>query len=315
MYVYSLNVESRGGHINSINGTYKHILDTLFEGVYCLDTSKRVTFWNKSAEIITGFTTGEAMINQYCTNMLAHIDEHGESLCQNRCPVSLTLNDGLTREADVFFRHKNGYRVPVSIRVSPIRDEAGSITGVVEAFVDNSPRETLYRELEQLKNKANIDQLTSLFTRRYGEIILAAKITEHQLGGRCVAVLFADIDKFKNVNDIYGHSVGDLVLKTVSKTLASSIREGDHAIRWGGEELVIVLSGNFNEIGLELIANKLRALVQQTQIFTVEHTISVTISIGATIATSLDTIETLVNRADDLMYQSKHAGRNRVTVG
>ncbi|HAK73318.1 MAG TPA: sensor domain-containing diguanylate cyclase, partial [Sporomusaceae bacterium] len=248
-------------------------------------------------------------------NMLAHTDQNGENLCENQCPVSLTLSDGLTRELNVFFRHKKGYRVPVSIRIFPLWADNGSISGVVEAFVDNSPHETLFRELEQLKDKANIDQLTGLFTRRYGEIILNAKLAEHQLGGRSMAVLFADIDKFKTVNDVYGHHIGDVVLKTISKTLASAIREGDYVIRWGGEELLIVLTGTFNTAVLARVANLVRMLVQQTQISATGYVIEVTISIGATLTTSVDTLETLVSRADTLMYQSKRTGRNRVTVG
>jgi diguanylate cyclase (GGDEF)-like protein/PAS domain S-box-containing protein len=299
----------------SPSSSCKHILDNLFDGVYCLDTNKRVTFWNRSAEIITGYTRDEAIANMHCTNMLAHTDQNGENLCENQCPVSLTLSDGLTRELNVFFRHKKGYRVPVSIRIFPLWAEDGSISGVVEAFVDNSPHETLFRELEQLKDKANIDQLTGLFTRRYGEIILNAKLAEHQLGGRSMAVLFADIDKFKTVNDVYGHQIGDVVLKTISKTLASAIREGDYVIRWGGEELLIVLTGTFNTAVLARVANKLRMLVQQTRISATGYVIEVTISIGATLTTSVDTLETLVSRADTLMYQSKRTGRNRVTVG
>jgi len=299
----------------SPNRCCKHILDNLFDGVYFLDTNKQVTFWNRSAELITGYTSSEAIANMHCMNMLAHIDQNGENLCENQCPVSLTLTDGLTRELNVFFRHKKGYRVPVSIRIFPLWAEDGSICGVVEAFVDNSPHETLFRELEQLKDKANIDQLTGLFTRRYGEIILNSKLAEHQLGGRSMAVLFADIDKFKTVNDAYGHMVGDLVLKTIAKTLSSAIREGDYVIRWGGEELLIVLTGTFTIALLERIANKLRMLVQQTQIPVTGYFLEVTISIGATLATSIDTLETLVSRSDTLMYHSKHSGRNRVTVG
>jgi diguanylate cyclase (GGDEF)-like protein/PAS domain S-box-containing protein len=291
----------------------KDLLDNFYEGVYFLDTDKRVIYWNKSAEQITGFTSETAFAN--CKNMLAHIDENGENLCESRCPVTQTLNDGLMREAEVFFRHKEGHRIPVSVRIIPIRDETGTIEGAVEIFVDNSPHAALYRELEQLKDKANIDKLTALFTREYGEILLGAKIAEYHKGGQQIGVLFADIDHFKNVNDIYGHEVGDLVLKMVAKTLSSNVRSGDHVIRWGGEEIVIMFSGCSNSGGLERIANKLRVLVQQSEIRTMQQVITVTISMGATLVSDNDTGEAIVKRADNLMYQSKKAGRNRVTVG
>jgi len=292
-----------------------HILNNLFDGVYFLDKNKKITFWNKSAEQLTGFSSEEAIANYYCCNMLEHVDENGESMCESWCPISLTLGDGLTREAQVFLRHKDGHRLPVSVRVFSLKDEAGAIAGAVQVFSDNSVREALCQELEQLKDKANFDQLTGMYTRRFGEIVLVAKLAEYQQDGRAVGLLFADIDNFKNVNDIYGHIAGDLVLKTVAKTLVSNVRLGDYVIRWGGEEIIIVLSGHFDSKGLERVANKLRALVQQSEVHSGQDTIKVTISFGATLATKNDTVETLVHRADNLMYQSKKAGRNQVTVG
>lgn len=293
----------------------KQILDNLHEGVYILGKDRKITYWSKSAELITGFTSEEALSTYYCCDILAHADENGEAICQRQCPVFLTLEDGVTRQTDMFLRHKDGYRLPVSVKVFAIKDEKGEIIGVADAFVDNSPREALFRELEQLKDKTNFDQLTGIYTRRYGDTLLSAKLAEFQKGGRALGILFADIDRFKSVNDLYGHNIGDLVLKTVARTMASSVRTGDYAIRWGGEEIIIVLSGNFDRAGLKRIANKLRSLVQQSEVRTHRETIKVTISIGATLATQQDTVETLVGRADGLMYQSKNAGRNCVTIG
>lgn len=293
----------------------KQVLDNLHEGVYILSKDKKISYWSKSAEQITGFTGEEALAMHYCCDILAHADKNGEALCKSQCPVSLTLEDGLPRQDDLFLRHKDGYRLPVSVKVFPIKDEAGGIIGAVQAFIDNSPREALFRELEQLKDRANFDQLTGIYTRRYGETVIAAKLAEFQKGSRAIGILFADIDCFKSINDIYGHNIGDLVLKTVAKTLASSIRTGDYAIRWGGEEIIIVVSGIFDRAGLKRIANKLRSLVQQSEVYAYNQTIKVTISIGVTLATYEDTVETLVGRADELMYQSKNAGRNCVMIG
>ena len=181
--------------------------------------------------------------------------------------------------------------------------------------MDNSPHAALHMELEKLKDKANIDRLTALFTRSYGESVLNIKVTEYKNTNRPVGILFVDIDNFKNINDAYGHEVGDLVLKMVARTLAGNVRTGDYVIRWGGEEIVIILSGYFTINKLEGIADKLRALVQQSEVRTMDHVITVTVSLGATLITEDDTGETAVKRADDLMYQSKKAGRNQVTIG
>jgi diguanylate cyclase (GGDEF)-like protein len=127
-------------------------------------------------------------------------------------------------------------------------------------------------------------------------------------------LLFIDIDHFKMVNDTYGHEMGDKVLRMVANTLRHNLRAADTMGRWGGEEFVILLN-NLDESGLETVANKLNFLVAQSRLDTEQHALSVTVSVGATLVTKEDTMETLMHRADQLMYASKNAGRNRVTTG
>ena len=295
-------------------GLCRDLLDHFYEGVYFLDLHKRIVYWNKSAEVITGYSGEAAHVD--CSSVLAHLGENGEPLCGSLCPVTQALGDGRMREAEVFFRHKAGHRIPVSVRIIPIRDDAaGTVAGVVEIFVDKSPHAALHRELEQLKDKANLDKLTALFARAYGEILLEAKLNEYHKGGQQAGILFLDIDHFKTVNDIYGHDIGDLVLKMVARTLASNVRAGDYVIRWGGEEMVIVLPGCGDLAGLSRIADQLRTLVQQSEVTVLQQKIAVTISIGATLLSRQDSVESVINRADSLMYQSKRAGRNQVTAG
>ena len=293
----------------------EEILEELDEGVYFLDGNKKIIYWNKAAELITGFSR-ETALNQdnYCS-LLFHINKHGTELCDLNSPLELTLQDGQPRSTELFFRHKDGYLLAVSLKVFVPKGPLRKSVGVICIFQDNSPREALFRELEQLRDKANFDSLTGIFNRHYGEILLVNKFAEFQKTGQPFAILFADIDHFKSVNDKYGHTVGDLVLKTVAKTLSSSVRTGDHVIRWGGEEILLILSGEFDVQDLNKIANKLRILVKQSKISFDTQTIQVTISIGTTFAAPDDTPDSLVSRSDQLMYRSKKAGRNRVTVG
>lgn len=290
------------------------ILDELYEGVYFLDTNKKIIYWNKSAELITGFSKDAALSQSSYYNLLLRADKHGKVLKDEEGPAALTLLDGQTRSAELFFRHKKGYLLAVSLKIFSLKDNDGKMIGAVCVFIDNSAREALFRELEQLRDKANLDQLTGIYNRRYGETLIATKLIEFQKGGRPVGLLFADIDHFKRVNDTYGHAVGDLVLKTVAKTLSSSVRNMDHVIRWGGEELLVLLAGDFDLNGLRRIANKLRILVEQSKVQVGGHTIQVTVSMGAALAGCNDSVDTLVNKADRLMYESKKAGRNRITA-
>jgi diguanylate cyclase (GGDEF)-like protein len=115
------------------------------------------------------------------------------------------------------------------------------------------------------------------------------------------------------VNDQFGHDVGDRVLKMVASTLQNNLRTFDLVCRWGGEEFVVIININ-NEDHLLKLAEKLRMLVEQSSLMTGNHFIRVTVSIGATLAHLHDTPHSLTYRADQLMYQSKKAGRNRVTI-
>src|SRR5208282_5569316 len=115
---------------------YEKLLDGLHEGVYFVNLERKITYWNRGAENLAGYVAGEA-IGKHCSDkLLGHVDEKGRSLCNNGCPLSKTIADGKPRESEVYLRHKLGHRVPVSMRVLPMRDSAGQIIGAVEAFSD-----------------------------------------------------------------------------------------------------------------------------------------------------------------------------------
>jgi diguanylate cyclase (GGDEF)-like protein/PAS domain S-box-containing protein len=291
---------------------YKNLLDNLYDGVYFVDTDRRITYWNKGAERITGYSPRETLGKRCSDNLLMHSDRQGKILCLSRCPLADSMADGTQRSTEVFLRHKDGHRVPVTVRVAPIRDQEGAVTGAVEIFTDNTPAGAAFERLAELERLAYIDPLTGLANRRYAEISATARLEELQRYGWRFGIIFIDIDNFKAVNDRYGHETGDEVLKTVGKTLQNSVRAFDLVSRWGGEEYLGLIA---NVEGGELIATakRCRALVEQSHVPAVPS-LRVTISVGATLARSEDTVATLVNRADRLMYRSKESGRNCVTT-
>jgi diguanylate cyclase (GGDEF)-like protein/PAS domain S-box-containing protein len=291
---------------------YKHLLDNLYDGVYFVDKDRRITYWNKGAERITGYSAAEATGKHCSDNLLMHSDKQGNVLCLSLCPLAYSISDGKERSKEVYLRHKDGHRVPVTVRVAPMTDEQGVIMGGVEIFTDNTPAALAFDRLAELERMAYLDPLTGLANRRYAEITINARLEELQRYGWRFGVIFIDIDLFKNVNDRYGHEAGDEVLKTVAKTLQNSVRSFDVVSRWGGEEYVAVIA-NIEAEELFVTANRCRALVEQSSLPS-KPLLKVTISVGATLALADDTVSTLVKRADELMYQSKKAGRNCVTV-
>jgi diguanylate cyclase (GGDEF)-like protein/PAS domain S-box-containing protein len=292
----------------------RNLLDMLFEGVYFVDQDRRVTYWSRGAERITGYKEQEVLGQRCRDRILMHVDERGRDACDRSCLIAETIRDGGEREAELYLLHKAGHRIPVAIRVAPIAEPGGRIVGAMEVFSDNLTGETAARVIRELRDMALLDPVTELGNRRYLELHLGARLKEMDRYGWSFGVLFADIDFFKNVNDTYGHDVGDRALKMVGRTLQNSVRSFDIVGRWGGEEFLAVIV-NVNEERLSSIARKLCHLVEKSSFTEGKDTIRVTVSIGATLVRPDDTVETLMKRADRLMYRSKEAGRNRFTIG
>lgn len=294
---------------------YKELLDNIYDGIYFMDANQRIIYWNKGAENITGFSANE-VIHKYCSdNILMHVNESNEKMCENSCPLKHTMIDGKNREAAVFFHHKNGHRVSTTIKSSAIRDVNGEIIGAVEIFNDNSANFENIEMVKTLKKEALIDPLTEVVNRRYLENRITASFNAFQRYGWKFGVLFMDIDYFKNINDTFGLNNGDNVLKVIAKTLMKNIRSFDTVGRWSGEEFIGLIE-NITKDGLLKVAEKLRALVNASSIQAegFKNNIYPTISIGATISMPEDSPETIIKRADELMQESKQAGRNRVTI-
>jgi diguanylate cyclase (GGDEF)-like protein/PAS domain S-box-containing protein len=300
--------------MDGLDDFYKKILDNMQDGVYFVDRHRLITYWNKGAERITGYKSEHVFGSCCADNILMHVDEVGTSLCDSACPVHQCMMDGREHEGNVYLHHADGHRVPVSVRVSPISNDEGEIIGAVEVFSDNSPMVSALSRVEQLQNQIAIDPLTNVGSRRYTEMQLHSAISEFQRFQMPFGLLFLDIDRFKGINDTFGHHVGDQVLRMVAGTLRHNIRAFDYIGRWGGEEFIALIT-NVDKSQLRFIAEKLRRLVGHSRLQIEENQISVSISIGATIVAPTDTEESIVHRADLLMYQSKKDGRNRLTMG
>jgi diguanylate cyclase (GGDEF)-like protein/PAS domain S-box-containing protein len=297
-------------------GIYKKVLDQLQDGVYFVDSERRITHWNAAAERISGFTAADVVGSSCHDNILRHMDPTGAQLCIADCPLNKTICDGKTRVVEtVYLHHREGHRVPIQVRTLPVPDDSGTIVGAVEIFSELGRRGAdLERRIDDLKRRLMLDKLTQMPNREHAERDLGTRLYDFQHGGTAFGVIFADIDHFKQVNDTYGHAVGDHVLQVTAATLAHNVRPGDMIARWGGEEFVGGFA-NLGRTGLKVVADKLIMLVRGSEISVPDKVIEVTISIGATVANLDDDIDSLVQRADKLMYKSKKDGRDRVTLG
>jgi diguanylate cyclase (GGDEF)-like protein/PAS domain S-box-containing protein len=295
-----------------VTSSFKVILDSLYDGVYVVDRNRRIEYWNQGAERITGHPSGRVVGRHCFDNVLMHVDETGQLLCQGDCPLAKSMADGQEREAQIYLHHADGHRVPVLVRVAPVRDETGEIVGAVEVFSDNTSMMEALDKVRELNLAVIRDQLTGVGSRRLIESRLQATVSECRRYGVSAGVLVIDLDHFKRVNDEHGHDVGDRLLATVARTLRLNLRESDELGRWGGEEFVAVI-GHVAESALLALANKLRELVARSSVEVGGKQIGATVSIGATLVGIDDTPESAFKRADQALYRSKNDGRNRVT--
>ncbi len=292
---------------------FENLVDNLYDGVYFVDPTRKILYWNRGAERITGYTR-EEMVGRYCPdNILQHVDATGRALCLVGCPLTRAIHDGVSREEEIFLRHKEGHRVPIVVKASPIRGAEGRIIGAVEIFSDNSRQQDAALKAQAMERQALVDVVTSLGNRRYCEKVLEGMLQDQKRRKKPFGVLMADIDHFKAVNDTHGHDVGDEVLRMVAKTLSGNMRGLDYLGRWGGEEFLLLVADVDEEI-LYFVAERCRVLVEKSYLAAEGRNIRVTLSLGGTLSRPQDDAVSVVKRADENLYRSKQGGRNRVTM-
>jgi len=196
----------------------------------------------------------------------------------------------------------------VEIHAAPSQTAAGAIDGVVASFRSVEAEMATARVLER---RAQTDELTALFNR---DEALERVTMLNARSGRRIAMLWCDIDRFKLVNDTYGHAAGDAVLKALADRIRACLRSTDDlGARIGGDELLVVLHGVRDLNDACRVAEKLRRLAAEP-IQTPLGMVQTTLSIGVTLARPGESTDAIIARADDAMYQAKHDGRNQVVA-
>ncbi len=224
-----------------------------------------------------------------------------------------------------YFEIDPGNMKPFSLIFQEANEELGKLNLsyeqlIVELKQAKEKAENFAQELkkanERLRDMAFKDGLTDLYNHRYFQDLMDGELSRAIRYKRPFSLIMLDLDHFKKINDNYGHPVGDLVLKEVSKTIKITVRDSDIAARYGGEEFAIVLPETELK-GAAITAERLRKAVEQLEIETNGCRIDVTVSVGVTCYhPSIDTIEKseILSEADNALYNSKNKGRNMISV-
>ncbi len=220
----------------------------------------------------------------------------------------------------------------MDLRMTPLYNRGGELSGRIIVFRDISDRKQVEKDLvranerlhtqlieigllqSQLREQAIRDPLTGLFNRRYLDETLERELSRAEREGYPLCIIMMDIDHFKEVNDVYGHEAGDVVLKSLSDTVTARIRHGDFACRFGGEEFVLVMPNIRIEVAKERAA-ELHRTIEDLNIPYGRFNLSITISMGvACYPVHGKTKDELLRASDRALYNAKHSGRNCVMV-
>lgn len=255
--------------------------------------------WNKAAEKLYGYPAKKAIGKNI--KMLFPEDKHEEF--QNI--IHKIAKDEHLKDFETFRVHKDGHDIPVSITISPIKNALGTVIGASTTARDITQQKLIE---EQLKHTAEHDALTGLINRTIFEDRMTQALALAKREKRNIAVCFLDIDGFKNINDTYGHHIGDLLLSAAAKRMQKGLRDTDTVARFGGDEFALILSSLNEENDVIKIVTKLIRLFSKG--FLIEnHNFKVTLSVGISLYPK-DGAHDLLKKADLAMYYVKKHGKN-----
>jgi two-component system, cell cycle response regulator len=205
----------------------------------------------------------------------------------------------------------NGHKIQSAILFPGDRLEIGSIPVRLE-WVTQQELAEHQQIVQQLKN-SGLDPLTGLYTRAFFQDYLPTQLEKHRQADRPITALFFDIDHFKNVNDRFGHATGDSVLKTAAQLLQSTVRRQDACIRYGGEEMVVIMPDT-RATDAGVFAARFRARLQDHPWTKTHPSLAVTVSGGIAQWKPAEEIKDWLDRADQALYEAKQSGRNRIVL-
>ncbi|WP_404414909.1 diguanylate cyclase [Marinospirillum sp.] len=283
------------------------LLNNIGEGVFGVDSEGRFTFINPAGLRMLGYSKNEDLIGQNSHQLTHHSYPDGSPYPEKDCPIYQAINAGkpLKDWDEDWFWRPDGSGFPVEIYATPLWQELGLVFGGVVTFRDISERKHLEYELQQM---AFHDQLTHLYNRRAFYDLLEKEVARSQRYQTQFSLLMFDLDHFKQINDTYGHDLGDQVLVRIAELTSQRMRENDAICRWGGEEFMALLPET-NLSCAQALAEQLRKTIAD-EVF--PEVGKVTASIGVVEYQTNESLDELTCRVDALLYQAKTAGRNRV---
>ena len=292
---------------------YRSLLDEVEEGIFFVDRDERVLYWNSAAQRMTGFRSGEIVGRVSGRELVQDTDHHGCELCVKGCPLRPVLRGKELRTSGLFMRHKEGHRIPVRLRTTPLHDRQGHRVGEARLFRENGETLACVDKLTQLRELTLVDGLTGLGNRRFAEGSVAEALWRYEREDHSFGLLVVDVDGLDDVNRTRGLAAGDAALRVVAATLQGTLRSFDVLARWSDGEFLAVVE-KIPVQSLSCLADRMRDLVAASCVPVDGEEFGVAVSVGGTMVWEGDTMGRLVGRAEWRLRQAKAEGRGRTVV-
>ncbi len=278
----------------------RQVIEAALDAVLVTDKNGRIEYVNPAFTKLTGYTPAEVIGRN---PRIMQSGRHGPEFYAN---MWQDLVDIGYWQGEIWNRRKDGEVFVEWLTINTIRGDDGSIAKYAAIFSDITEKK---KTEELVWTQANYDALTGLPNRRLFYDRLEQEVKKAQRG-RSLALLFIDLDRFKEVNDILGHDVGDLLLKEAASRIVHCVRESDTVARLGGDEFMVILSGLSDTNRVEAVAELIVRALEKPFRLGDEHAY-LSASVGITLCPSdARDVETLVKNADQAMYVAKGLGRN-----
>jgi diguanylate cyclase (GGDEF)-like protein/PAS domain S-box-containing protein len=292
---------------------YRAVLENLETGVYIVDRNRRVRFWNEGAEQITGFLRQD-VVGRFLREHLLAIGESAQDLDSDpNDPINLAFRDGKATAMDVSILHKSGYRVPIVLHTSPIRDSRGLVVGVSESFERNRSASDWTRRQSMYADFGCLDAMTGLPAKSLMETQLRENLTTFAEHNISFGILLVEVDHLDQFRARRGPGVVPTILRVVAQSLENCLRPTDVIGCWGENQFLAILM-ECRESDVVRVGERARRLISIAEIEWWGDRFSVTSPVGGAGCRAEDTVDLLIERAEASLQESLKKGGNCVVV-
>lgn len=297
-------------HVDDEEIFHRRLLDYMHQGVVMVDLDMRIFEWNRAAERLTGLMQIKTLDEIWRPGLIGLMDEDGKVIAPERCPLADSIVKGMQSLRRLKLKHRDGREMVIDAHFLPVKNHCEQLCGATFMFADASQQAHLEKRVQTLHEKATRDGLTMVANRAELDRQMIEFVNASSATGVKGCLIITDIDRFKKVNDLYGHQAGDEALKLFAEVLRENARQTDIVARYGGEEFVVLCRDCTLQDALKK-AERMRMALQSRPLACLKGT-SLTASFGVTEVLPSDTCEAVIQRADEALFRAKESGRNRV---